>query len=523
MKIEHNLEAELSELSPLTRVRQLGSYYTPDGTAGAVARWAIRTGHEAILEPSAGGGALLVAAFARASELSLRPAARAMAFDIDSDAICKLNALAMDGLTVCHSDFLEQAISEKFDLVLANPPFNRNHSLSAGRRAVLRERLKAPGAIGLWGYFLLHALKSLKVGGRVASIVPRSVLFTAHGEKFLKDFCRRFSAVGVYELSSKPSWSNFADEGGAVILAEGFEGVPCSDYRRGVLNDDGTIANTQPLQCESYRRVLAQSVALETLAELSIGVVTGRNKVFLLTEIERKSAGLSLAHVRPIVSRSKQLTGLSLSREELHALANDGHKTWLLAPQKLYASVKRYLEVIPLDERESVVWFKKRDPWWKVQIGEYNDAVFTYMNDLGPRVVAVSPGVICTNTLHRVKFKPKTADAQKRAVLLTAISTFGQLAAERIGRSYGGGVLKFELADARRLPIVTGEGFSPELLAKVDRLLKAGAIAEATLAVDEAFMPSIFGSAWAKARKKLQADLQRLRNLRRGKKENFDI
>jgi adenine-specific DNA-methyltransferase len=523
MKIEQNLEAELSQLSPLMRVRLLGAYYTPDRTAVAVARWAIRTGHEAILEPSAGGGALLVAAFARARELALRPKARAMAFDIDSDAIDKLHALAIHGLTVCHGDFLEQTISEKFDLVLANPPFNRNHSLSAERRAVLRERLDAPGAIGLWGYFLLHALNFLKEGGRVASIVPRSVLFTAHGERFMKRFCDMFSAVGVYELSNKPSWSNFADEDGAVILAEGFGGRPCEGYSRGALNDDGTIEHARSQNCESYRRIFGESVELDTLAELSIGVVTGRNKVFLLTEEERTNAGLSLAHVRPIVSRSKQLTGISLTKEDLLGLARDGHKTWLLAPSRFYASVSQYLDAIPVVDREAVVWFKKRNPWWKVQIGGQNDAVFTYMNDLGPRVVAVSPGVICTNTLHRVKYRSLTNESQKRSVLLTPISTFGQLAAEHIGRSYGGGVLKFELADARRLPVVTSEKFSSDLLGLVDSLLKEGKIAEATLAVDGAFMPDIFGRSWKFAREKLQLDLQQLRSQRRGKKGNSDI
>jgi adenine-specific DNA-methyltransferase len=523
MKIEQNLETELSDLSPMSRVRELGSYYTPDQTAGAVARWAIRTGHEAILEPSAGGGALLVAAFARSGELSSKPLARALAFDIDPDAITKLNALRIAELTVRHGDFLEQSIGDKFDIVLANPPFNRNHSLLASRRAILRKRLRAPGAIGLWGYFLLHALDSLRGGGRLASIVPRSVLFTAHGDKFLKMLSGRFSTVGIYELSSKPSWSNFADEAGAVILAEGFGGKIRGTYLRGTLHNDGSVVNLQPLQCESYSRIEEHTAQLGSFAELSIGVVTGRNKVFLLTEAERESAGLSLAHVRPVVSRGKQLVGLSMTREDLLASARDGNKTWLLAPQKLYASVGRYLKVVSLEDRETVVWFKKRNPWWKIQLGDENDAVFTYMNDLGPRIVAVSPGIICTNTLHRVKFREVTTEAQRRAVLLTTISTFGQLAAERIGRSYGGGLLKFELAEARRLPIVKCDAFSPALVSKIDVMLKEGKVIDATNAVDEAFMPDIFGKAWKDAVQALKSDLKKLRDQRRGKKGNSDI
>lgn len=518
MKIEQNLNEQLTAICAMTRVRQLGSYYTPDSTASAVAHWAIRTGHESFLEPSAGGGALLVAAFARANELSQRPRARATAFDIDADAIVQLQALAIDELTVYEGDFLEQTVSEKFDLVLANPPFNRNHALSPERRSLLRNRLNTSGAIGLWGYFLLHSLSFLKVNGRLASIVPRSVLFTKHGAKYLKHLCSQFADVGVFELSKKPSWSNFADEAGAVILAEGYKGKPSNDYRRGTLNEDGTITERVAVKCALYDRVIETSVALGTLAELSIGVVTGRNSVFLLSEEERKNADLSISHVRPVVSRSKQLTGLSVTKGELLALAKEGHKTWLVAPSKLFAAVGRYLEVIPVEDRETVVWFKKRHPWWKVQVLDAIDAVFTYMNDLGPRIVAVDEGVICTNTLHRVKFLPTTSAMQRRGIFLTPISTIGQLAAERIGRSYGGGVLKFELAEARRLPVIFSKDFSPDLVVRVNKLLKEGKWDDAVLIVDEAFMPGVFGKSWRTTRYKFAEDLRDLRERRRGKK-----
>lgn len=517
MKIEQNLNEQLSELCTHTRIRQLGSYYTPDLTASALARWAIRTGHESFLEPSAGGGALLIAALSRANELARYPAARATAFDIDPEAIEKLHALDIDQLTVYKADFLEHPFFEKFDLVLANPPFNRNHSLTPQRRSSLRDRMGVSGAIGLWGYFLLHSLNFLKSGGRLASIVPRSILFTRHGEKYLKNLCGQFSEVGVFELSARPSWSNFADEAGAVILAEGFGGRPCNQYRTGTLNEDGVIAEKSTPQCQLYDRAIGVSVMLGTLANLSIGVVTGRNKVFLLSENERKDAGLSLTHVRPVISRSRQLSGLFLSTEDLHDLAVNGHKTWLLAPKKFYAAVSRYLAVVPAEDIEAVVWFRKRKPWWKVQISENIDAVFTYMNDLGPRIVAVSPGVVCTNTLHRVTFFNSTAEAQRRGVFLTAISTFGQLAAERVGRSYGGGVLKFELAEARRLPVISSANFSESLLLEVDRLLKAGCIDDARKAVDEAFMPEIFGVSWKAVTQKFADDLLNLRYRRRGK------
>jgi hypothetical protein len=48
----------------------------------------------------------------------------------------------------------------------------------------------------------------------------------------------------------------------------------------------------------------------------------------------------------------------------------------------------------------------------------------------------------CTNTLHQIRFSSELSDDERLIVTLSMISSFGQLAAERIGRPYGGGVLK---------------------------------------------------------------------------------
>ena len=70
--------------------KRLGQFYTPGSEASSFAKWAIRTGNERILEPSAGDGALLVAALERAASLSGQPRT-ALACDIDSESVESLN------------------------------------------------------------------------------------------------------------------------------------------------------------------------------------------------------------------------------------------------------------------------------------------------------------------------------------------------------------------------------------------------------------------------------------------------
>lgn len=123
---------------------------TPDGLADRlVARLGLRAG-ESLLEPSAGRGALALAARRACPSLhivcvELLPANEKVLLDL--------------GLTVCHGgDFLSQeprGFGTGFDAVVMNPPF--------GRRADI--------------YHVTHALGFLRPGGRLAAIMSASVSF----------------------------------------------------------------------------------------------------------------------------------------------------------------------------------------------------------------------------------------------------------------------------------------------------------------------------------------------------------
>ncbi|MCO8644761.1 hypothetical protein C6Q12_28140 [Burkholderia multivorans] len=516
MKIER--DALLSLTAGPARAKLLGSFYTPEMTARTLARWAVRTGSDRILEPSAGNGALIRAALARAQELAGAPSCDVVACDIDPAAIIELRSQALPRTVIIEADFLSQAAAsfKPFDAVLANPPFNRNHAIPKDARNALKKRFRTSGASGIWVHFLLHATEFLKVGGRLAFIVPRSAIFTRHGDSLLRRISNQFRSVGIYEFPSRPAWSTHADEAGAVVLADGYKEGSVDSYVRGYITEDGFALSQPNASSPHFEKIEQSSTKLGRIATLSIGVVTGRNKVFLLSDDERRAAGINRSSVMHVVSRSAQLRGALLHSDELMALAKDGHKTLLLRPTRLGARIKRYLDVISEADRESVVWFKKRNPWWLVQVEDRYDAVFTYMNDNGPRIVLLGDGIVCTNTLHRVAFNEGIRQEQKISAVLTVLSTYGQLAAEKIGRAYGGGLLKFEIAEAREIPALEIESvFDENLLARVDRALRANSRSLAQEMVDRAYMPKLFGGKWELVKAELQFELTEARKRRR--------
>ena len=137
------------------------------------------------------------------------------------------------------------------------------------------------------------------------------------------------------------------------------------------------------------------------------------------------------------------------------------------------------------------------------------------MNSAGPRLILTTDGVTCTNTLHRVTFINRDRSCMRTACV-SMLSTYTQLEAERIGRIYGGGVLKFELKDARRLPLLVPETpISHAMFCRVDTALRADAPDKARLLADEAVMPEFFGSKWRDVSSAMAVELAS-RRARRG-------
>lgn len=230
--------------------KQLGQFYTPHREAASFAAWAIRSGSDRILEPSVGDGALLLPALALARELGGVEGPSAIACDIDPTTVDLLRPRFGPEVELVESDFftLDPANAKLVDVVLANPPFTRNHQMSLEMRASLRARYPLKGAAGLWAYFVLHARKFLRPGGRMAFVVPAAAIFTDYSASLLAQLSEEFRDIALYELPAKPAWIGAADERGALLIADGYQAGRAKEVRRGLWSYENlsTVAGLEP-------------------------------------------------------------------------------------------------------------------------------------------------------------------------------------------------------------------------------------------------------------------------------------
>ena len=177
-----------------------GQYFTPRPLIRAIVDVMRPTASMRVMDPAAGTGGFLLAAYEQMKSASLDPDEKRFLRDealrgweiVDATArLCAMNLL-LHGISAPESpslitvdDSLRSAPSEHFDMVLTNPPFGRKSSykvvnaLGETERedmSYLREDFWATTSNKQLN-FLQHVRSLLRINGRAAIVVPDNVLF----------------------------------------------------------------------------------------------------------------------------------------------------------------------------------------------------------------------------------------------------------------------------------------------------------------------------------------------------------
>ncbi|EMK6984271.1 N-6 DNA methylase [Vibrio alginolyticus] len=503
----------------LPKKRELGAYYTPPELSQVLADWAIQKPNEDILEPSFGGCGFFVSCINQLEKLGCsKPEKQLYGADIDEHAFdilhqkfggfveTKKRFILNDFIKIQPSDFLV----DKFDVVIGNPPYVSMHNMTVEQRESCERVIKSSNfsahTMGrnssLWAFFLLHSLSFLKDSGRVAWVLPSSLLHADYAEKLLNIHQKHFSDIKILKLAERFFKDEGAQETSVVLMADGFcaEGTSkCHLIVQSVENIDGlkaSINNTRRLTGTNfkdykldllteeariaYKSVLASDFALPLshYADLKIGMVTGANKYFIVNQSTIDEFDLPKGVLKPVIGRFHSLSGLTHGKSQQRRIEELGHRCFLVCPpsqdmKDKDSAVYRYLSQIDAEERAKNRTFKKRPEWfapgWGID-GIIPDAFLSYMIHRSPRMVVNKGKYNCTNSIHKVIFHDRRMTAAKKlAISISLLSTFSQFSAEIEGRAYSSGVLKIEPTAGKRIKVL----LSDEVIEPLNRIQKA--------------------------------------------------
>ena len=186
--------------------KRFGRFYTPPGVADLTLGLALRSADDRLWDPTCGDGAFL----RRAAALG-HPASLLHGHDLDASAAARARA-AVPGARVFAADLfsLDPARVGAFDAIVGNPPFVRNERIPTDRRTELRRAVgdglgwEPPAQADLSVLALLHSLRFLAPGGRLAFVMPNTWMDARFGAPVRRWLLDRYRLLAVVESRDEP-------------------------------------------------------------------------------------------------------------------------------------------------------------------------------------------------------------------------------------------------------------------------------------------------------------------------------
>ncbi len=499
-----------------------GGYYTPGALADYLCRWAILRPCDRVIEPSCGDGSFVLAAGKR-----LGDSGHVTAIEIVQEELEKAKA-RIAGETVpidwragsffrVMPDLLK---GEQFDAVVGNPPFIRFQHFAAEERAYAFSLAhsfgyRPNGLANAWASFVELSAELLREGGRLAMVVPAELLQVQYAAELRVRLPRLFRDVYVVafdelvfpEIQQEvvllmcEGRTRHAETPGRLHTLQVRNGneLPASVGGSKAISHvaehhaDTSMKWTSLFLPKDEFQTMQESCRhpdldmLGNLADVDVGIVTGRNRFFVVRHEEADRLQLG-KHGVDVVGRTSALTSLRFTPDDLKSYA-ERHPSKLLnlggwRESQFPASLKRYLEDAESHDVHRGYKCRIRKRWFDVPSVYAPDGFLHRQIHHAPLLATNLAGATSTDTIHRVRMLPGS-DVRRASAAIVNSLTFAH--AEVVGRSYGGGVLELEPREAERLalPYKHAENVDVEYM---DAQLRVGNIKAAADHGDQAML-----------------------------------
>ena len=449
--------------------RRSGAVYTPEAIVRAMTAWASRESVPArIVDPGAGSGRFLLAA-AKAF-----PEAELVAVEIDPLAafILRANAAALgvlNRLSLHITDYRATTLPEIDGptLFIGNPPYVRHHDIASEWKDWFHDTaaaydFRASRLAGLHIHFFLKTHQLAQAGDFGTFITSSEWLDTNYGEMPRKLLMNGLGGIALHVLDPTAMPFGKAAATGAITCFRIGRSEPHVLLRavhslRELGNlDSGRRVSRRRLEgaprwtplLHRRRRQQEGMVKLGEVCRVHRGQVTGCNAVW----IEGRYPGtLPDSAFVPAITKARELFAAGNS-----LLSIDGLRRVIDLPRKLdeldaagFHQAQRFLRWASKMGADRSYIARHRSPWWKVGLREPAPILCTYMARRPPTFVRNLCGAGYLNIAHglypREELSEETLDA-----LAAWLRKNVPLA---LGRTYAGGLTKFEPGEIERLDV----------------------------------------------------------------------
>ncbi|OGG20565.1 modification methylase [Candidatus Gottesmanbacteria bacterium RIFCSPHIGHO2_02_FULL_40_13] len=465
-----------------------GGYYTPFDLAVFLTKWVRSIKPRTILEPSCGDGIF----FEAIDKVHGMKGVSVLGFEINENEAKKAQIRAKNisaHIDIQIGDFLKWSLNNirnnklSYDAVVGNPPFIRYQYLPKEFQQRSEEifnelNLSFTKHTNAWVPFVLASLAMLRPGGRLAMVVPAEIIHIIHAQSlrtYLGRECKRLVIIDPEEL-----WFKNTLQGAVLLLAEKRSSTSAKAEGVGIypvkqkefLDIDPDIIFSSPKSLNGRTVAGKWTYALldlstrnlidrlaehpdiyrfNDIAEVDVGIVTGANDYFLVSDETVQKYDLSKwAH--PMFGRSDHCHGIIYDERQHQENRKNGKPTnliWFSNKPTNNSIAKKYIQYG--EEQGLHLRYKcsVRSPWYSVpSVYATEIGMLKRSHDI-PRLIFNKIGAFTTDTAYRIRVHNK-ASKQLVGFFLNSLTA---LSAELEGRHYGGGVLELVPSEIEKLLI----------------------------------------------------------------------
>jgi hypothetical protein len=451
--------------------RASGAVYTPPEIVGSMVEWAGRQCEPArVVDPGTGSGRFLIAAAERFPNASL------VAVEVDPVAVLLLRANAAvrefaHRLTINLADYRHVGLPDIQGptLFIGNPPYVRHHDISQSAkvwfaRAAARYGLKASQLAGLHVHFFLKTRELVRRGDYGAFITSAEWLDVNYGAVLRALLGNGLGGTAIHILA--PEAVPFADAlttGAITCFRVGARSPHLVVRKVARLADlNGLPENSQDAvpwsaleRARKWTAVVRHAskppagfVELGELVRVHRGQVTGANGVW----IAGAYPGLLPKRVLvPAITRARELLAAGEVLRSTRGLRNviDLPESLVSLLEEERELVERFLAWARRQGAHESYIARHRTPWWAVRLRSPAPILCTYMARRPPAFVRNACEARHLNIAHGLYPRRLLAEP----ILMALVRHLNGNVAVAAGRTYAGGLTKFEPKELERVPV----------------------------------------------------------------------
>jgi len=450
--------------------RPMGAVYTPPGIVDAMVGWVSSKEQPArIIDPGSGSGRFALRAGRTFPDASL------VAVEVDPLAalLCRANltAAGLDGRSRVVVDDYRQADLAPCDGVTAfvgNPPYVRHHQIERRWKEWLTSNAASRGLpvsalAGMHIHFFLATLMQARPGDLGAFITSAEWMDVNYGRLLRKMLTNGLGAESIHVLAPEAMpFEGTATTASVTCFHVGSEASSVKMRRVEKVEDLADLARGRSIGKKKLKQEKRWSpllisappvpegyIPLGELCRVHRGAVTGANATWIT---KTSDPTLPTRALFPSVTKARELfdspDGVLSSFDGLRAVVDLPADLGELDAEERN-QVERFLHVAGREGARSSYVARHRNPWWAVGLRSPAPILATYMARRPPTFVRNLAGARHVNVAHGIYPRETLPDALLDA-LASSLRTSVSLA---MGRTYAGGLTKFEPSEMERIPV----------------------------------------------------------------------